>query len=104
MKYHYVRLRKHNFATMDNNATACYDRIFMLLATIISGLFGVPKQARDLQAKTIRKMQFKVKTALGISEQYYKETKETPMHGLGQRSGSSAPIWMFISSREMDCA
>jgi rhamnose utilization protein RhaD (predicted bifunctional aldolase and dehydrogenase) len=44
MKYHYARLRKHNFATMDNDAKACYNRIIMLLATIISGHFGVLKK------------------------------------------------------------
>ena len=49
MKYLHARLQKHNFATMDNNAEACYDRIIMVLATIISGHFGIPKQARDLQ-------------------------------------------------------
>ena len=36
MKYEYVRLRRQNFATMDNDAKVCYDRIIMLLATIIS--------------------------------------------------------------------
>ena len=45
-------------AVMDKDAKACYDRIIMLLATIVSGHFGVPKQARDLQARAIRKMQF----------------------------------------------
>jgi hypothetical protein len=48
-------------------------------------------------------MQFHVKTALGISEKHYEDSKETPMHGSGQGSGSSAPIWMFISSIIMDC-
>jgi hypothetical protein len=103
LKYHYARLRKHNFATMDNNAKACYDRIIMLLATIISGHFGVPKQARDLQARAIRKMKFRVQTALGISTTHYEDTSETPLHGSGQGSGSSSSLWMFISSIIMDC-
>ena len=103
MKYQYARLRKTTFATMDNDAKACYDRIIMLLATITSGHFGIPKQARDLQARTIRKMQFHIKTALGISNEYYTDTTTTPLHGSGQGSGSSAPIWLFISSIIMDC-
>ena len=48
MKYQYARLSKTDFATMDNNAKACYDRIIMLLATITSGHFEIPKTARDL--------------------------------------------------------
>ena len=103
MKYQYARLRKTNFATMDNDAKACYDRIIMLLATIASGHFGIPKAARDLQARTIRKMQFHIKTALGISKDCYTHSEETPLHGSGQGSGSSAPIWLFISSIIMDC-
>ena len=103
MKYQYARLCKTNFATMDNNAKACYNPIIMLFATIVSGHFGIPKAARDLQAKSIRNMQFHIKTALGISQDYYYDTKTTPLHGSGQGSGSSAPIWLFISSLLMDC-
>jgi hypothetical protein len=103
LKYHYARLRKHNFATMDTDAKACYDRIIMLLATIISGHFGIPKQARDLQARAIRKMKFRIRTALGISTTHYEDTSATPLHGSGQGSGSLSTLWMFISSIIMDC-
>ena len=88
---------------MDNDAKACYDRIVMLLATIIIGHFGIPKEARDLQALAIRQMQFHVKTALGISTEHYEDTETSPLHGSGQGSGSSAPLWLFISSIIMDC-
>ena len=54
MKYHYARLRKQNLATIDNDAKACYDRIIMLLATIVSGHFGLPSNARILQANAIQ--------------------------------------------------
>ena len=73
MKYHSARLRKHNFATMDNDAKGCYDHIVMLLTTIISGHFGIPKEARDLQACAFHRMQFHVKTALGISKEHYED-------------------------------
>ena len=77
---------------MDNDAKACYDRIVMLLATIISGHFGIPTEARDLQARAIRWMQFHVKTALGISMELYEDDETSPLHGSGQGSGSSAPL------------
>jgi hypothetical protein len=83
---------------MDNDAKACYDRIIMLLATIISGHFGVPINAQDLQARAIRKMKFRSLTALGISTTHYEVTEDTPLHGSGQGSGSSSTLWMFISS------
>jgi hypothetical protein len=67
LKYQYVRLRKHNFATMDSDAKACCNRIIILVAIIISRHFGIPKQARDLQARAIKKIKFRIRTALGIS-------------------------------------
>jgi hypothetical protein len=63
----------------------------------------VPKHARDLQARAIRKVQFRIRTALGISTVHYKGMQDTPLHGSGQGSGSSSSIWMFISSVTMDC-
>jgi hypothetical protein len=101
MKYLYARLRKHNIATMGNDAKACYDRIIMSLATIISGHFGVPRNTRKLQANAIRAMQFHIKTALGISEASYTNTDTTPLHGSGQGSGSASSLWLFISSTIM---
>ena len=98
MKYMYARLRKHNMATMDNDAKACYDRIIMSLATIVSGYYGLPRNIRKLQAKAIRAMQFHIKTALGVSEDYYTDTPTTPLHGSGQGSGSASTLWLFISS------
>jgi hypothetical protein len=87
---------------MDNDAKACYDRIIILLATIVSGHFGLPRNAQILQANTIQAMQFRVKTALRTSEQFYTDTPNTPLHESGQGSGSSGPIWLFISSIIMD--
>ena len=98
MKYMYARLRKHNMATMDNDAIACYDQIIMSLATIVSGYYGLPRNTRKLQAKAIRAMQFHIKTALGVSQEYYKDTPATPLHGSGQGSGSASTLWLFISS------
>jgi hypothetical protein len=68
-------------ATMDNDAKACYDRIIMSLATIVSGSYGLPRNTRKLQAKVIRAMQFHIKTALGVSREYYQDSPTTPLHG-----------------------
>jgi hypothetical protein len=45
-------------------------------------------------------MKFRIRTALGISTQHYEDAAATPLRG---GSGSSAPIWMFISSIIIDC-
>ena len=43
-------------------------------------------------------MQFHIKTALGVSKEYYQDTIDTPLHGSGQGSGSASTLWLFISS------
>jgi hypothetical protein len=85
-------------ATMDNDAKACYDRIIMSLATIVSGYYGLPRNTRKLKANAIWSMQFHIKTALGVSKDYYQDTLETPLHGSGQGSGLASTLWMYVSS------
>jgi hypothetical protein len=43
-------------------------------------------------------MQFHIKTALGVSREYYQDSPTTPLHGSGQGSGSASTLWLFISS------
>ena len=70
----------------------------MSLASSVSGYYGLPRNTQKLQAKAIRAMQFHIKTALGVSEEYYQDTSDTPLHGSGQGSGSASTLWLFISS------
>jgi hypothetical protein len=41
-------------------------------------------------------MQYHVKTAHGLSEQFYKVTKQFLLFGTGQGSGASPAIWLTI--------
>jgi hypothetical protein len=43
-------------------------------------------------------MQFHIKTALGVSREYYQDSPTTPLHGSGQGSGSASTLWLFIGS------
>jgi hypothetical protein len=55
------------------------------------------------QATTLKKMQYRLRTALGDSKQYYQHSEKTPIHGTGQGSCASPCIWLLISSILMDC-
>jgi Reverse transcriptase (RNA-dependent DNA polymerase) len=103
MKYLYSRLTKTNLATMDNDAKRCYDRIICNLAMIISQYYGVTQNMASLHATTLRKMKYRLRTALGESTQIYQHSAETPIHGTGQGSCASPAIWLLISSILMDC-
>jgi hypothetical protein len=103
MKYLYSSLTKTNLATMDNDAKSCYDRIICNLAMIISQYFGVTRNMASLHATTLRKMKYRLRTALGESTTTYQHTAMTPIHGTGQGSCASPAIWLLISSILMDC-
>jgi hypothetical protein len=103
MKYLYSRLTKTNLATMDNDAESCYDRIICNLAMIISQYYEVTRNMAELQATTLKKMKFRLRTALGESTQTDQYITETPIHGTGQGSCASPAIWLLVSSILIDC-
>jgi hypothetical protein len=103
MKYLYSRQTRTGMATIDNDAKSCYDRIICNLAMIISQYFGVSKMAASTHGKTLLKMQYRSRTALGDSKTYYQHSLNTPIHGTGQGSCASPSIWLLISSILMDC-
>ena len=103
MKYLYSLLTKTGLATMDNDAKSCYDRIICDIAMIISQYFGISSQTVSVQSRTLRKMRYRLRTALGDSKGYYEHTQETPIHGTGQGSCASPALWLIISSILMDC-
>ena len=102
-KYLYSRLTRTPLLTMDNDAKACYDRIICNLAMLISQYFGMPQNACSMQAKTLENMEFHLKTALGVSEEFYKHSPTTPVHGSGQGSCASPTLWLIISTILMRC-
>lgn len=103
MKYLYSRLTRTPMATMDNDATSCYDRIIVNLAMLISKYYGMPNQTCKVQAATLQKMQYRLRTALGDSKRVYQHSTDTPVHGTGQGSCASPCLWLIISSILMDC-
>jgi hypothetical protein len=96
MKYLYSRLTCTGLATMDNDTKSCYDRIICNFAMIISQYYGIKSKTAKVQATTLKKMQYRLRTALGDSKEYYEHTEETPVHGTGQGSCASPAIWLMI--------
>jgi hypothetical protein len=103
MKYLYALLTRTGIATMDNDAKSCYDRIICNLAMMISQHYGGSKEAASMQAATLQKMLFRIRTAIGDSKQSYTHSSATPIHGTGQGSCASPAIWLLVSSLLMDC-
>ncbi len=59
---------KANSASMDNDATGCYDRIIVSLGMIACRRLGMPKAAIQAQTDALKFMKYAVKTVYGISD------------------------------------
>jgi hypothetical protein len=86
MKYLYARLTRTNLATIDNDAKSCYDRILCNIAMIVSKYYGAPETFCKTQGNNLKNSKFKLRTALGESQETYEHTENTPIHGTGQGS------------------
>jgi hypothetical protein len=87
----------------DNDAASCYDRIIPALAALIGRKYGHHRRVIVVNAKTLKEARFHLKTALGISEEFYSHCDAYPIYGTGQGSGNSPVIWCFVSSTLFDC-
>jgi hypothetical protein len=65
---------------------------------LCSRYFGMPKDACLLHGTTILEMHHHVKTALGISSDFFQSTLEHVLYGSGQGSSGSPPLWMTVSN------
>ena len=87
---------KQNSASMDNDATGCYDRIIVSLGMIACRRLGMPKNAIKTQTDALQFMKYVVKTVFGISDNNYEGTIFEPLFGTGQGSGASPAIWLAL--------
>jgi hypothetical protein len=51
-----------------------------------------------VHASTLAETKYKLKTSLGVSDEFYKNCDAYPIYGTGQGSGNSPAIWFIVSS------
>ena len=90
------RILKHDFLRIDNDATACYDRIIVALGMLAARKCGMPANAIRTHAEALEFMRYKVKTIYGISFDNYHGTPFAPLFGTGQGSGASPAVWLTL--------
>eukprot|EP00957_Ditylum_brightwellii_P116645 8897697-Ditylum_brightwellii.AAC.1 len=54
------------------------------------------------RTSTLEEAKFKLKKALGVSDEFYQHCQAFPIHGMGQGSTNSPTIWLIISSTLFD--
>jgi len=102
LKYDISYMTRRTLFNFDNDATSCYDRIIVSLASLINRKYGIHRKVVAIHASTLQQARFHLRTLSGISEQFYTHSIEFPVYGSGQGSGNSPGIWLFISSTLCD--
>ena len=95
--YNISRLTRTDAVYFDCDAKSNFDRIVLLLSSLIAQQYGMPKSYCDLYLTSMRRVRYHIKTRLGISSRFYTTDDITSMHGPGQGSRSGASIWSLTS-------
>ena len=95
--YSIVRLSRASGSTFDNDAKSCFDRIVMLFPSILAQRLGMTKNACRLFLSTLENIEYRTKTAHGISDATYSTTDDHTIHGPGQGSKAAPAIWTVVS-------
>ena len=90
------RLLKVNLARFDNDASACYDRIIVMLGMLAARRCGMPTNVVSTHAEALRLMKYTIKMIHGISEKNYQGTPFECLFGTGQGSGASPSVWLSL--------
>ena len=99
----YNRLTRSMQIKMDVDAESCYDRIVPSLAMLLLRKYGMHKNVCIVQGRTLREVQYKLKTGLGTPTSSYRHSLISPIYGTGQGSASSPVIWLVILNHLMEC-
>jgi hypothetical protein len=94
----YSNLTRLAHLKFSNDAEACYDRIIVNLATIISLCHGIPSEVATIQGDMLKHARYFIKTGLGVSNKSYSHSDETQINGTGEGSGGSPTVWAFNGS------
>ena len=98
LKYDISTVTRQTLFHFDNDATSCYDRIIVSLASIINRKYGLHWKVVAVHATTLEQACFHLRTTTGISERFYTQSIHFPIYRSGQGSSNSPGIWLFISS------
>ena len=97
-QYEISRASKRPLVHLDYDATACYNRIILPMASLISRAHGQHHSIVLINTTTLKSVRYLLKPQLGISSTSYSHSKLFPIYGSGQGSDNSPGLWCTISS------
>jgi hypothetical protein len=93
-----VMVTRKPLVKFNNDVTACFDRILVHLLNLCLRSYGMPKKLTKILGELLRVARYAIKTGIGISEETYHHSDESPAFGSGQGSAASAQGWGKIVS------
>ena len=91
-----LRQHKRPAALCSNDATACYDRIVHVVASLCLQRLGVDAKTCQVMFGTLQELKHYVSTAYGVSAQAYGGL-HIPLQGVGQGNGAGPAIWLVMT-------
>eukprot|EP00957_Ditylum_brightwellii_P031635 2399464-Ditylum_brightwellii.AAC.1 len=82
-----------SLVNFDNDAAACYNKIIPNIANLIGRKKGLHRNITFARTTTLEEAKFKMKMALGVSDNFYQHCQAYPIYGTGQCSTNSPIIW-----------
>eukprot|EP00957_Ditylum_brightwellii_P195142 14868737-Ditylum_brightwellii.AAC.1 len=98
LKYNISYCSRKTLINFNNDAASCYDRILPNVSSLIACKKGVYKSVTFVHANTSEEAKYRLKTALGVSEEYYTHWHVYPIYRSGQGATNSLQIWLIIGS------
>eukprot|EP00957_Ditylum_brightwellii_P130682 9969540-Ditylum_brightwellii.AAC.1 len=87
-----------NGTILNNNVTACYNRMIPEISSLHVQRLGLPDNATKYNVLLNHNMKHYVKTKAGITRKFYKHEPNYEKFGEGQGKTSSPSNWLFQSS------
>jgi hypothetical protein len=104
LKNEISHVSRKSLINFDNDAASCYDRIVRGLASLIGRKHGIHQNVVFVNAaSTLKEAKDKLKTLLGVSDEFYQNCTAYPIYGTGQGSANSPVIWLIVSSTLFTC-
>ena len=97
ISHDYLRFTWHNAIIFDNDAIACFDRIFPSLGLMATQCLGMPQQPTSSMLATIKGMHFVIPTAHSISPGFDTSTAAALILGVLQGRGAAPCFWISLS-------
>ena len=80
LRLDFSQLTRTPFMNFDNEASSCYDRILMPIASLAGRSFGIHRNVIFVHTATLEEAEFKLKISNKVTDTAYKHCIKFPIH------------------------